>query len=151
MRRAEPLAALGGIILLVSLFLPWYAPGPQLLNSFANGTGAGGSGWEVLSVIDILLALLALLAIAVPLATLLTDGPAKSIGTAVLASAFGWLAIVLVLFRLIDEPQAGLELDYGAYVALVGSILAWVGSWLSMRDESTPGTRPLDVPRLPAP
>ena len=137
MRRAEPLAALGGIILLISLFLPWYAP--------------SGTGWEVLSVIDILLALLALLAVAVPLATLLTDGPAKSIGTAVLASALGWLAVVLVLFRLIDEPQAGLELDYGAYVALVGSILAWVGSWLSMRDESTPGTQPLDVPRLPAP
>jgi hypothetical protein len=137
MRRAEPLAGLGGLILLVSLFLPWYSP--------------GGSGWEVLSVIDILLALLALLAIAVPLATLLTEGPAKSIGTAVIASALGWLAILLVLFRLIDEPQAGYELDYGVYVALVGSILAWTGSWLSMRDESAPGTPPPDVPRLPAP
>ena len=25
MRRAEPIAALGGLLLLVSLFLPWYA------------------------------------------------------------------------------------------------------------------------------
>ena len=141
MRKAEPLAGLGGIVLLVSLFLPWYSPGVQLLNSFAQGSGAGGTGWEVLSVIDILLALLAVLAIAVPLATLLTDGPAKSIGTAVIASALGWIAVLLVLLRLIDDPQPGLELDYGAYVALVGSILAWVGSWLSMRDESTPGRR----------
>jgi hypothetical protein len=141
MRRFEPVAGLGGIILLVSLFLPWYA----------DGSGAGGTGWEMLSVIDIVLALLALLAIAVPLATLLTDGPAKSIGTAVLASAFGWIGVLLVVLRLIDDPQPGLELDYGAYVALVGSILAWAGSWLSMRDESAPGTAPPDVPRLPAP
>ncbi len=151
MRRFEPVAGLGGIVLLVSLFLPWYGPGVQLLNGFAHPGGAGGTGWEVLSVIDILLALLALLAIAVPLATLLTDGPATSIGAAVIASALGWIAVLLVVFRLIDDPQPGVELDYGAYVALVGSILAWVGSWLSMRDESTPGAEPPDVPRRPAP
>jgi hypothetical protein len=151
MRKAEPIAGLGGVLLLVSLFLPWYSPEPQLLNSFARGTGAGGTGWEVLTVIDLLLALLALLAIAVPLATLLTDGPAKSIGTAVVASALGWLAVALVGFRLIDAPQDGVGLRYGAWVALAASIVAWVGSWLSMRDESSPGVTVPDVQRRPAP
>ena len=65
MRRAEPIAGLGGILLLVSVFLD-------------NGVGR---------VVDVILALLALLAIAVPVVSLVTRGPAKSIGTAVLASA----------------------------------------------------------------
>jgi hypothetical protein len=137
MRRAEPFAGLGGILLLVSLFLPWY--------------GDAVTAWEALGVIDILLALLALPALAVPVASLAASGPAKPIAAAVLASAFGWIAVVLAVFRLIDSPADGLELRYGARLALAGALLAWVASWLSLRDESTPGAVPPDVPRRPAP
>jgi hypothetical protein len=133
MRRAEPLAGLGGGLLLVSLFLPWYGD---------------RSGWQALAVIDVLLALLALLAIAVPVASAATRGPARSIGTAVLASALGWIAVLLVVFRLLDNPG---PVRVGAWLALAGSILAWVGSWLSMRDESTPGATAPELPRRPAP
>ncbi len=118
MRRAEPIAGLGGILLLVSVFLD-------------NGAGR---------VIDVILALLALLAIAVPVVSLATRGPAKSIGTAVLASALGWVAVVLTLFQLGDS-----------WLGLAGALIAWVGAWLSMRDESTPGAAPPDVPRRPVP
>src|SRR3954453_10971796 len=107
MRKAEPIAGLGGLLLLVSLFLPW---------------NAHETGWQAMSVIDILLALLALLALAVPVTSVATKGPAKSIGTAVLAGAFVWLAIVLVAAKLLSDS------DSGAWLALVGSILAWAGS-----------------------
>jgi hypothetical protein len=112
-RKAEPLAGLGGIVVLVAA-----------MRSF--------------DVLHAFLIPFALLAIAVPLATLFTRGPAKSIGAAVLASAFGWIAIILALIAT-------------DWLAVAGSILAWVGSWLSMRDESTPGATPPDVPRLKAP
>jgi len=141
MRKAEPLAGLGGILLLGSLFLPWYRPGRQF-----PGTDSL-SGWEAMAVIDVLLALLALLAIAVPVVSLVTKGPAASIATAVLASAFGWMAIVLVAIELLTHD----DIAVGAWLALTGSILAWVGSWLSLRDESTPGAVPPAVPRRPAP
>ena len=93
--------------------------------------------------IDVLLALLALLMLAVPIVSLTTRGPAKSIGTALLASAFGWLAIVLAAI----EPIGG----DGSWLVLAGSILGWTGSWFSLKDESTPGAVPPDVPRRPAP
>ena len=118
MRRTEPIAGLGGILLLVSVFLD-------------NGVGR---------VVDVILALLALLAIAVPVVSLVTRGPAKSIGTAVLASALGWVAVVLMLFGLGDS-----------WLGLAGALIAWVGAWMSMGDESTPGAAPPDVPRRPAP
>ncbi len=137
MRRFEPVAGLGGLLLLISLFLPWYGPGNV-------------SGWQALTVIDILLALLALLAIAVPAVSVATRGPAKAVGTEVLASAFGWLAVLLVAIRLVFPPD-DLSLRYGVWLALVGALIAWIGSWMSLRDESTPGAVAPDVPRRPAP
>jgi hypothetical protein len=130
MRKAEPIAGLGGLVLLAALFLPW---------------NAHETGWEAMSVIDILLTLLALLALAVPVTSVATKGPAKSVGTAVLASAFVWLAIVLVAIKLLSDS------GIGAWLALAGSILAWAGSWFSLKDESTPGAVVPDVPRRPAP
>jgi hypothetical protein len=137
MRRAEPLAGLGGLLLLVALFLPWYGPGSV-------------SGWQALTVIDVLLALLALLAIAVPAVSVATRGPAKPVAIAVIASALGWLAVLLVAIRLVSPP-GDLSLRYGIWLALAGALIAWIGSWMSLRDESTPGAVLPDVPRRPAP
>jgi hypothetical protein len=137
MRRAEPLAGLGGLLLLVALFLPWYGPGNV-------------SGWQALTVIDVLLALLALLAIAVPAVSVASRGPAKPVAIAVIASALGWLAVLLVAIRLVSPP-GDLSPRYGIWLALAGALIAWIGSWMSLRDESTPGAVLPDVPRRPAP
>jgi hypothetical protein len=130
MRKAEPIAGLGALLLIISLFLPW---------------NAHETGWEAMSVIDILLALLALLALAVPVTSVATKGPAKAVGSAVLASALVWPAIVLVAVKLLSDSSSG------AWLALAGAILAWAGSWFSLKDESTPGAAVPDVPRRPAP
>jgi len=121
MRRAEPVAGLGGLVTIVGVLI----------------AGVGVTG--------VLLILLGLLALAVPVMTLVTSGPAKSIGTAVLAGALGWIGIVLALIRVLDDASTG------NWLVLAGAVLAWVGSWLSMRDESTPGAVAPDIPRRPAP
>ncbi|MDA0163798.1 hypothetical protein OM076_26240 [Solirubrobacter ginsenosidimutans] len=160
MRRAEPIAGLGGVLLLVSLFLPWYMPnlptaldGATLQVKQFTLVVESVTAWQAFTVTDILLAVIALPAILVPVISVTTSGPAKSIGIAVIASATGWLAILLVVFRLLDPPgpNGAADLRYGAWLALAGAILAWVGSWLSMRDESTPGAVAPDVPRRPVP
>jgi hypothetical protein len=160
-RRAEPIAGLGGVLLLVSLFLPWYTIYPDLavqgdsiaahLSVFVEGDDV--TGWQAFTIIDVLLAILAVLAILVPILSVATRGPAKAIGTAVIASATGWLAILLVGLRLLDPPGANsaTDLRYGVWLALAGAIIAWVGSWLSMRDDSTPGAVVPDVPVRPIP
>jgi len=122
MRRAEPVAGIGGIATIAGVLL-------------SDGVGVTG----------VLLIALGLLALAVPVVTLTTRGPAKSIGTAVLASAFGWIGIVLALIRVLGDSSTG------AWLALAGAVLAWVGSWLSMRDESTPGAAAPDITRRSAP
>jgi hypothetical protein len=143
MRPGEPIAALGGMLLLVSEFLPWYAG--------VTAEPVDVSGFDALTVIDMVLVLLAMLAILVPISSLASSGPAKAVGVAVLASAFGWIAIVLVGFRIVDVPSDYSELRFGAWLALAGAVIAWVGSWLSLRDESTPGAVASDVPLRPSP
>jgi hypothetical protein len=153
MRRFEPVAGLGGLLLGVSLFLPWYSGTPVIAQSEVTliGVEQHPSAWEAFAVIDVLLALFALLAIAVPIVSLAASGPAKPVAVAVIASAFGWIAVVLVAVRLSEPPDGFYSRSYGGWLALAGAVIAWVGSWLSLRDESTPGAVAPEIPRRPAP
>jgi hypothetical protein len=85
--------------------------------------GGAGTAWRAFSVVDVVLAVAALLALAV----------AISRRAAVLGIVFGWIAVVLVAFRIEDPPFADVELRAGAWLALAGALLAWTGSWLAGR------------------
>jgi hypothetical protein len=158
MRRFEPVAGLGGIVLAVSLFLHWYKDTTVVFqDNLAEPVLAvyvGGSeytAWQAFAVVDILLAIVAALAIAVPVVSLLAKGPAKPIGLEVITSVTGLIGVLLVGFRLLDPPNGAFDLRTGAWVALAGTLIAWIGSWMSLRDESTPGARPPEIPRRPVP
>jgi hypothetical protein len=168
MRKAEPVAGAGGLLLLVSLFMTWYdgsveTSGTQTAGAIVSVAFSEASGWEVFSVVDVLLALSALVAIAVPLVSAFTRGPAKSIGIAVIASTITPLALLIVVFRILFPPDvepvvlgsitARLTLSpgLGAWLSLAGALIAFVGAWMSMRDESTPGAAPPDILRRPVP
>ena len=123
MRKAEPIAGLGGAALLVAALLHW--------------------GEDMGAVQAVVLIAFALLFLAVPIVTLATSGPAKSVGTAVLASAFGWVPLLITALELLFGD--------GGWVAPLAALVGWVGAWLSLRDESTPGATAPDVARRPAP
>ena len=108
-------------MLLLSLWLPWYELdvdpeafldelGEPSQTVFAvlvgEDDGTVASAWELLTFVDIALVPFALLALAVPLATLLARGPAKPVAAAVLASAFGWIAALLVAARIVFDSAA---------------------------------------------
>ncbi|HEX5622467.1 MAG TPA: hypothetical protein VFX51_28845 [Solirubrobacteraceae bacterium] len=142
LRAGEWLAAAGGILLIVSLLLPWY-----------EGTDPV-TGFEAMSVIDILLALLALLALALPILQATQNTPNKPVGAAVLGVVLGALGALLVVFRLIDAPADGLEVRPGAWIALLATVTITVGSWRSLAAEYVRGLPPDLEPELrptPAP
>jgi hypothetical protein len=159
-RRGEPVAGLGGAILFASLFLRWYDVSVEAPARSSVAVLVGlPTGWEVFTVIDVLLALAAAIALAVPLVAALSRGPAAPIAIAVIASTVTPFAVVLVIVRMLFPPgitgESGFEFSLtpatGAWLSLAGALLAFAGSWLSMRDESTPGAMPPDLPRRPAP
>jgi len=128
LRPGELLAAAGGVVLLVSLFLDWYG---------LRGRSAGVSAWQAFAVADVLLALVALLAIALAVAQLTLRGPALPVGLGVVTSAVSIAGVLVVVFRLIDQPGANdlIELRAGAWIGLAAALAAAAGAWMAMGDD----------------
>jgi hypothetical protein len=130
-------AAAGGIVLLVSLFLDWYGDDNE-----------GFSGWTVFEVIDLLLAAIALLAVSTFLSRSGFEPRLPDVSLVLLGGA----AVVLTGSQLIDGPPAVIDLDpkTGAWLALAGSLLMLAGAFMSVarvsfsveQREPRPGTPP---------
>jgi hypothetical protein len=143
LRAGEWIAVAGGIALIVSLALPWYdAPTEPL------------TGFEALTIVDVLLTLIALVALALGVLQATQDTPAKPVAFGILSVIFGALAVLLVIFRLIDAPADGLTVRAGAWLGLVGALAVTVGGWRSLAAEYVRGLPPDLEPELrptPAP
>ena len=153
LRPADLVAGAAGIALLVVLFLPWYGvPGVQVPPGATGYAPLNNpSGWEAFSVVDILLALADASAIALVDVTALARGPAKPIASAVIATLASTIAVLLVLWRVLDPPRSSYTRHYGVWLGLAVTLIMLVASWWAMHDERTPGAVPPDLPRRPAP
>jgi hypothetical protein len=112
------LAGVGGIVLIVSLFLHWFKPAT--------------TAWDAFEVLDLVLAFLALVAIvhaAPPLARAIRAPEEPS----TLFPAIGIVAFVLVAAALVNHPPAALGHGpaVGAWLALGGTALMAIGGALS--------------------
>lgn len=101
------LAALGGVLLCISLFLHWYQPAL--------------SAWTVFEVWDLVLAVLAVAAAWLALANLVWEAPLGERSLAVLGGA----AFLIVVSQIVNHPPAaqGASPQIGAWLALFGSAL----------------------------
>jgi hypothetical protein len=144
LRAGEWLAAIAAIMLIVSLFLPWYE---------IAGANAEVNGFEAMTIIDLALTALAVLAISLAVAQATQDSPTLPVAAGVLTVTFGILGIVLVLFRLVDQPDDDLTgLGIGAWLALAATVAITAGGWLSIANEHVRGLPPDREPDLrPAP
>jgi hypothetical protein len=142
-RHGELIAGAAGAALLGSLFLPWYGVQIQVADVTV---GESFSAWEVLSVVDLLLASIALTAILVALAGALRPQP----GAPLLLTAAGGVALVLVLFRLVDLPidavspvasgdSIELGRDVGIFAALFAAAAIAYGGWTAQAARARPG------------
>jgi hypothetical protein len=126
-------AAIGAVLLIVSLFLDWYE---------------GFTGFTVFEFLDLLLALLAVATIAALAGGLGMARSAVSPGVALAAAVF---AIFLVVSQIINDPPAvvgpGPDKDIGIWLALSGSALMVAGgvlgySHISLAVEARPRPAP---------
>ncbi|MGD0198169.1 MAG: hypothetical protein ABSC56_09730 [Solirubrobacteraceae bacterium] len=124
-RPAELLALGSGLLLAVSLFLPWY--------EFPSGQH---DAFNSLTVAEIPAIGAAVLALALVLATVFQRSPALPVALAVWTTAVGFLAVVVLVVRTLTLPGMATERCYGLWLALAGAVGVLVAAWLSMRDES---------------
>ena len=147
-------AGVGGIVLLISLFLPWYGVSVDIAGFSASESG---SGWEALGFIDILLFVIAVAAIAVVVARAAGALPAD-IPAPVILLGLGALAVLLVLFRIIDIPVDGdmpdevdLTRKVGIFIALIGAAAITYGGWRTNTETPTARMTPAPATDPPPP
>jgi hypothetical protein len=136
-------AALGALLLLISLFLDWFEPAL--------------TAWDAFEIVDLLLALIALAALAAAAASIDLRLPLDDR----LLLPLGAAATVLVVHALIDHPPAARNVDpaEGAWLGLAGALLLLIGGLLTVVrvslafdvDRSRPARRPAPPPPPPPP
>ena len=142
--RGEWVAAVGGVLLAISVFLPWYSTEAGNENSTIDGATGSLSCWDVHPILRWLL----LAAAAAPfiLAWIIVrqhqlSWPRGQMTMVVAVAAFGLIAYNGVVGR---PGDVGISLKWGWFVAILGSILMLVGSvWRQSETEikrKPPGT-----------
>ena len=133
--RGELVAIIGGILLGVSLFLPWYSLGNAhtVLNN-CHGPNGSCTGWASLSVVRYIL-LIAAVAPAI-LAYIVLRGHALSWPRGELTAVVSLVALVITLFvGVIDKPGSPddqITVAIGWWLALLASLMILVGAiWRS--------------------
>ena len=141
------LAGVAGVVLLISLFLPWFGPSAMLEEALREAEEvtreAGGrppeapdvtkTAWQAFSFVDLLLALTALAGIRAGVAALARQGGRTMIGATAVTAGLGAMASLLVLYRVINPiGEAGRE--YGLFVGLFAALGVAVGGWLGLEE-----------------
>jgi hypothetical protein len=150
----DQIAAVSGIVLLIALFLPWYGVDVSV-GGFSASESA--NAWEALDFIDILLFLIALVAIGVPVAKAAGSMPDDVPGPMIVLAA-GGLAVLLVLFRLIDLPTpdvSGSGIDFsrkfGIFLGLIAAVGVTYGGWRANEEAPVSSAPAAPPPPPPAP
>ena len=141
--QGELIAGIAGIVLLIDLWFKWYgvnvSAGGGLFKDFNIGVSA--DAWQVFSVIDILLFLISLVAIGAAAARAMDRLPALPIPAATIVTIAGGIAVLLILFRLIDSPVDthgvnGVEVSrkFGIWLGLIAAAAITYGGWRAMEE-----------------
>ena len=126
---SEIIAAVGGVLLALSVFIKWYEARPENPNANINGMTGVVSAWDAHTILRYLL-LAAALAPIVLLYIIIRDHE-LSWPRGEMTAVIGIIAFGLVVYNgVIDrpgEPPSEIELEIGWWMALLGTILITVG------------------------
>ena len=137
LRVGEWIVGACGVLLLITLFLPWYGDPSR-------------TGWEAFSVLDLILALLALAAISVPIVTATHRVPALPLALESLTALFALVGVVLVLVRVLNLPGDADGREIGLWLGLLATLGVFAGGMIGMRDERrSPRGRHTDLSGVP--
>ncbi|CAA9488507.1 MAG: hypothetical protein AVDCRST_MAG17-629 [uncultured Solirubrobacterales bacterium] len=103
--KAAAVAAVCGVIVLISMFLPW-----AKIVGERDVSDVGLSAWEALSILDVLIALLTLASVAVAALVVIRQARVPTLAL----SGVGLVTVVLILLApLVEDPSAQQPVDFG--------------------------------------
>jgi uncharacterized membrane protein YhaH (DUF805 family) len=143
--RGEKVSAVSAILLFVFMFFDWFGAKVSGVPGFSGTVdGAGGSAWDALDVIPIFLMLAIVVAIGVAVIRLTDADLEPPISLNAIVAALGGLAVLLILYRIIDPPGGGgsfgnvevdITLKFGIFLGLIAAAGIAYGGYSAMREE----------------
>jgi hypothetical protein len=158
LRSSEYLTLVGALLLFISTFSAWFSM-PSVIDLKEVAPDAildtrGGGGVAFLNVWDLPVArwfvYAAILCAAwMFFAALFSENPEWAVILATPTVVFGGLAVLCLVYRLIDAPHDNASPEPMYYAAVAGSVLLFVGACWAIRDETVPaGFQPTPEPEL---
>jgi cytochrome c oxidase assembly factor CtaG len=114
----------GAVCVFVSLFLP----------SYQRATGSLDA-WDTFGPAVALLLAAAVAACVLVVSNLMERTTAMPVAAAVWTFLLGLVAIVAAVIRLLERPDRATGVCSGAWLAVAGAVLIFLGAWWSMWDE----------------
>lgn len=158
LRAGELLAVAGAVVLLIVLFLDWFAVGAAISEPLGERTSGWATlGWAADALMVVAVLSTAWLALALVTRRLVAVVLAIGVLTTVAATA---TLVVVALRVLVAQPDLGLGLSDAAvdvrapaWIGLAAAAVLALGAWLSLRDERTDAPENVVVapPPRPAP
>ena len=134
--QGQIIAAVGGIVLLVAMFLPWVGvSGPSLPSGLPGGvdTTTSENIWKGSS-LDIYLLITGVVAL-LPALLAVTDSAAEFSFVSAATLLLGLVAVILVIaFLTVDFPD-GADRKIGAFIGLGAAVVIAVGGFRAMQEE----------------
>ncbi len=143
--QGQLIAAVGAVVLLVAMFLPWIGvSGPSLpsgvnlppgvANAVGGTTGSTSDNVWKGSTLDIYLLITAVVAL-LPALLALTDASEEFSFVSAATFLLGVVGVILVIaFLTVDFPD-GADRKYGAFIGLAAAIVIAVGGFRAMQEE----------------
>lgn len=140
--RGERIAAASAVLLFAFMFLDWFGGEVAGIPGF-TGSVPGGSAWQVLDAIPVFLMLAIVCALGVAVVRLTDADLHLAISLNAIVAAVGALAVLLILFRIVDPPSVGslagvavdVSLEPGIFLGLAAAAGIAYGGYSAMREE----------------
>ena len=142
--RSEYIAAFGGILLGICVFLPWYEPNAANQNAIVAGSREAVSAWDAHTILRYFFLIVAIAPVVLAYIVMRDHELSWPRGemTAVLAiAAFGFIGYLGIIDRP-GEPSGEISLKYGWIGAMLGVILMAAGGAMRAGSSERPRKPP---------
>jgi uncharacterized membrane protein YhaH (DUF805 family) len=140
----EKVSAVSAVLLFIFMFFDWFGAKVEGVPGFSGSIEAGGSAWDALDVIPIFLMLAIVAAIAVAVIRLTDADVEPPVSMNAIVAVLGGLAVLLILYRIIDPPGDGdalagvgvdITLKLGIFLGLLAAAGIAYGGYSAMQEE----------------
>src|SRR5690242_10680009 len=125
LRAGEIAAAIGGVLLVIAVFLPAYSPNRANANAMVAGSRSDASMWEANSIVRFVVLIAAIAPVV--LVYIILRGHELSWPRGELTAVLGLVAATLVFYvGIIDrpgDPSGQIGLSFGWYLAMLAAVV----------------------------